>query len=196
MPRVESANVNRAGDKIVLAGEADQVPEKEPGDIVFSLVQTEHEAFRRAGANLLAEIEITLAESLCGFSRVVMKHLDGRGLHIQHPQPNTGILRPGHVLKVVGEGMPQKKSELKGDLYLVVKVQFPEPAWLQKKQVLAKLEELLPSPGTPIQADVVDDVTYEEAAGLEGFGERAEGDEGWVDDDYDDEDGEHQCSQQ
>ena len=185
---------HREGDKIILEGEADQVPEQEPGDIVFSLVQMEHKTFRRAGADLSAEIEITLAESLCGFSRVVMKHLDGRGLHIQHPQSNTGVLRPGQVIKVVGEGMPQKKSELKGDLYLEVKVQFPEHAWLQKKQVLTKLKELLPPPGTSIQADVVDDVTYEEAASLDEFGAGAEGDEGWVDDD--EEDGEHQCSQQ
>ena len=185
---------HREGDKIILEGEADQVPEQEPGDIVFSLVQMEHKTFRRAGADLSAEIEITLAESLCGFSRVVMKHLDGRGLHIQHPQSNTGVLRPGQVIKVVGEGMPQKKSELKGDLYLEVKVQFPEHAWLQKKHVLAKLKELLPPPGTSIQADVVDDVTYEEAASLDEFGAGAEGDEGWVDDD--EEDGEHQCSQQ
>ena len=183
----------REGDKIILEGEADQVPEQEPGDIVFSLVQIEHKIFRRAGADLSAEIEITLAESLCGFSRVVMKHLDGRGLHIQHPQSNTGVLRPGQVIKVVGEGMPQKKSELKGDLYLEVKVQFPDHAWLQKKQVLAKLRELLPPPGTSIQADVVDDVIYEEAASLDEFGAGAEGDEGWVDDD---EDGEQQCAQQ
>ena len=183
----------REGDKIILEGEADQVPEQEPGDIVFSLIQIEHKTFKRAGADLSAELEVTLAESLCGFSRVVMKHLDGRGLHIQHPQSNTGVLRPGQVIKVVGEGMPQKKSELKGDLYLEVKVQFPEHAWLQKKQVLAKLKELLPPPGISIQADIVDDVSYEEAASLDEFGAGAEGDEGWVDDD---EDGEHQCSQQ
>ena len=183
----------REGDRIVLEGEADQVPEQEPGDIIFSLVQIEHKTFKRAGADLSAEFQITLAESLCGFSRVVIKHLDGRGLHIQHPHPNTGVLRPGQVIKVAGEGMPHKKSEIKGDLYLVVKVQFPEHAWLQNKQLLAKLKELLPSPGTPIQADVVDDVTYEEAASLDEFGAGSEGDEGWVDDD---EDGEHQCSQQ
>ena len=157
-------------------------------------MQIDHETFRRAGADLSAEIEITLAESLCGFSRVVMKHLDGRGLHIQHPQPITGVLEPGQVIKVLGEGMPQKKSDSKGDLYLVVKVKFPEYAWLQKKQVFAKLRELLPTPGSPIQADVVDDVAYEEIASLDEFGASAEGDEGWVDDD--EENGEHTCTQQ
>lgn len=186
---------SKEGDKITLEGEADQVPDQEPGDIIFGLVQTEHETFKRAGADLLAEIEITLVESLCGFSRVIVKHLDGRGLHIQHSQPNARVLEPGQVIKVVGEGMPHKKSELKGDLYLVVKVKFPEHGWLEDKQVLAKLKELLPTPETPIQADVVDDVAYDETANLNEFGASAEGDEGWVDDE-DEEEGEAQCAQQ
>ena len=186
--------IYREGDKISLEGEADQVPDQEPGDIVFRLVQTEHETFRRAGADLSAEIEITLVESLCGFSRVVVKHLDGRGLHIQHPQPNASVLEPGQVIKVVGEGMPYKKSELKGNLYLVIKVKFPEYGWLQKQQVLAKLQEILPSPGAPIKADVIDDVTYDEITNLDGFGTSVEGEEGWVD--GDEEDGEPQCAQQ
>ncbi len=177
-----------------MEGEADQVPDQEPGNIIFGLVQTEHETFKRAGADILAEIEITLAESLCGFSRVVVRHLDGRGLHIEHPQPKARVLEPGQVIKVVGEGMPYKKSELKGDLYLVVKVKFPEYGWLEDKQVLAKLKELLPTPGTPIKADVVDDVSYDETASLDQFGESAEGDEGWVDDD--EEESEPQCAQQ
>lgn len=184
----------REGDKIILEGEADQVPDQVPGDIIFGLVQTEHETFRRAGADLLAEIEITLAEALCGFSRVVVKHLDGRGLHIQHPQSNARVLEPGQVIKVVGEGMPHKKSDLKGNLYLVVKVKFPEYGWLEDKRVLAKLKELLPTPGTQIQADVVDDVTCDESASLDDFGASTEGDEGWIDDD--EEEGEPQCAQQ
>ena len=185
---------HREGDKIILEGEADQIPDQEPGNIIFSLVQTEHETFRRAGADLLAEIEITLAESLCGFSRVVVKHLDGRGLHIEHPQSNASVLKPGQVIKVAGEGMPHKKSESKGDLFLVIKVAFPEYGWLQKKQVLAKLKELLPTPANPIQANVVDDVLYEGNASLDDFGASAEGDEGWVDDE--EECGEPQCAQQ
>ena len=125
---------------------------------------------------------------------MVVKHLDGRGLHIQHPQHNASVLEPGQVIKVAGEGMPYKKSELKGDLYLVIKVKFPEYGWLQKQQVLAKLQEVLPPPGAPIQAGMIDDVTYEEITNLDAFGTSIEGEEGWVDDD--EEDGEPQCAQQ
>ncbi|KAK4696799.1 hypothetical protein P7C71_g1190, partial [Lecanoromycetidae sp. Uapishka_2] len=185
---------SKEGDKIVLDGEADQVPDQEPGDIVFTLVQTEHSCFRRAGTDLLAEIEITLAEALCGFSRVVIKHLDGRGLQVQHPQPISRVLEPGQVIKVAGEGMYHKKSDLKGDLYLVVNIKFPERSWLEERQTISKLKELLPKPDAPIEADVVDDVTYDETANLEDFGTGTEGDDTWVDED-DEEEG-PQCAQQ
>ena len=188
---------NREGDRIVLEGEADQVPDQEPGDIVFNLVEVEHETFRRAGADLSARIEITLAESLCGFSRIVVKHLDGRGIHINHRQPKGRVLKPGQVLKVAGEGMPHKKSDLKGDLYLVVHVKFPEDGWLKDDSIIPKLQELLPKPGTSISAVTVDEVEYDETASLDEFGA---GDDsrgaGWVDEDDDEMDGQPQCAQQ
>ena len=159
-------------------------------------MQIEHETFRRAGADLLAEIEVTLAEALCGFSRVVVKHLDGRGIQIQHPQPSAQVLEPGQTIRVDGEGMPHKKSDTKGDLYLVVKIKFPEHQWLEKHRVIDKLRELLPKPDKPvISADVVDEVEYEENADLEAFGEGEEGGgSGWEDDD--EASGPQQCAQQ
>ena len=191
----ETLTRSREGDKIVLEGEADQVPDQEPGNIVFTLVQIEHNIFRRAGADLSANIEVTLAEALCGFSRVVIKHLDGRGLHIQHPQPIASVLEPGQVIKVEGEGMPYKKSDMKGDLYLLVKIKFPTHEWLVEHQAIPKLQELLPGPDTVIEAEVIDDVRYDEAANLDEFGGGAEGDN-WVDDDGDEEADGPQCAQQ
>jgi len=51
------------GDRITLEGEADQVPGQEPGDIVFRIVETNHPVFRRAGTDLSASLDITLAEA-------------------------------------------------------------------------------------------------------------------------------------
>ena len=184
---------HREGDRIVLEGEGDQVPDQEPGDIVFGLVQTKHDVFTRSGADLSAEIEITLAEALCGFSKVVIKHLDGRGLHIQHPQPAARVLEPGQVIKVAGEGMPHKKSEQKGDLYLIVKIKFPDYGWLETEGALDTLKALLPKPDPPIQADIVDDVSYDETANMEDFG-GVEGGGDWEDEE--EEGGQPQCAQQ
>ncbi|KAI9816851.1 MAG: hypothetical protein M1827_001496 [Pycnora praestabilis] len=182
---------SKEGERIVLDGEADQVPDQEPGDIVFVLAEVEHETFRRSGADLAANIDITLAESLCGFSRVVVKHLDGRGIHINHPHGR--ILRPDQTIKVTGEGMPYKKSDMKGDLYLMVKVKFPEDGWIHD-EACGKLQELLPKPVAPIAADTVDEVEYDENANLEDIGASSGGAQ-WEDED-EEEEGQPQCAQQ
>lgn len=192
-------NAGREGDRIVLEGEADQVPDQQPGDIVFILEEVEHATFRRAGADLTASMEITLAESLCGFSRVVIKHLDGRGIQINHLRQKGRVLKPKQVIKVTGEGMPYKKSDMKGDLYLLVHIKFPEDGWLNDESAIQKLQELLPKPDPPILADTVDEVDYDESASIEDFGAgsgESHGAGGWEDEDDEDGDGTPQCAQQ
>jgi DnaJ homolog subfamily A member 2 len=182
----------KEGDRIVLEGEADQIPgASEPGDIIFHLVELPHDVFQRAGADLSAKLEITLAEALLGFNRVVLEHLDGRGIQLHHPKEEGEILRPGQVLKVKGEGMPYKKSDAKGDLYLIVDIEFPEDGFLSDPQAAEQLQNLLPGPPPPIQTEEVDEVQYDDEANIEEFG-HGEGGE-WVDED---EEGQAQCATQ
>lgn len=153
------------GERIVLEGEADQFPDQTPGDIVFTLVEEPHEEFTRVGPDLSADLKVSLVEALTGFSRVVLTHLDGRGIHLDHPRGK--VLRPQQVLKVPGEGMPIKRSEQKGDLYLIVKIDFPENGWLKTEEEFDALTKLLPPPAPPITAEEVDEVQYESDADLE-----------------------------
>ncbi|KAF2236246.1 DnaJ domain-containing protein [Viridothelium virens] len=189
---------SREGEKIVLQGEADQYPGQEPGDIIFELVEVPHEKFRRAGPDLKAELNVTLAEALTGFNRVFLTHLDGRGIQINLPRGQ--LMRPDQILKVAGEGMPLKKSDQKGDLYLLVKIKFPEDGWLTDDASVQKLRELLPKPGPSKIAETVDEVEYDPDASLDNFGAgsddpRAGAD--WYDADEDvNEDGEAQCANQ
>ncbi|KAH9903716.1 DnaJ-domain-containing protein [Xylariomycetidae sp. FL2044] len=183
------------GEQIRLEGEADQVPDQQPGDLVFVLVEEPHEQFNRLGNDLSADLEITLAEALCGFSRVVLTHLDGRGIQINHPRGK--ILRPGQVLRVEGEGMPLKRGDARGDLYLIVKVAFPEDGWLKDDAAYESLAKLLPGPAPEIKTEEVDEVEYDSDADIDEMGANS-GDprfsEGWEDDDA--EPGGAQCAQQ
>lgn len=161
----------RQGDRIVLAGEADQLPDQEPGDIIFSLDEAEHEVFERAGDDLRAELKISLVEALTGFSRVVLTHLDGRGIKLNVKQPNGKVLRPSQVLKVLGEGMPKKKSDAKGDLYLVVEIDFPKDGWIKNSAALKKLRDALPPPENPeAPLEEVEEVEFQSDADMEDFG--------------------------
>ncbi|KAJ4305758.1 DnaJ-like protein xdj1 [Kalmusia sp. IMI 367209] len=203
---VESKNVlelyiprgARQGDRIVLAGEADQLPDQEPGDIIFTLEEAPHDTFERAGSDLKADLNITLAEALTGFNRVVLTHLDGRGIQLNVKQPNGKVLRPGQVLKIPGEGMPMKRSDAKGDLYLEVDIVFPEDGWLKDDAAIQKIRDVLPkSEIEETKPEDVDEVEFEWDADPEEFGAgsgdpRAGGGE-WEDEE---EEGGPQCATQ
>lgn len=136
------------------------------GNIIFVLQEKPHDIFSRAAADLSAYISITLSEALCGFSRVVVKHLDGRGISITHPRGK--ILKQGQVLKVSGEGMPYKKGDHRGDLYLTIDIEFPSEEWLSQAGNVEKLEGLLPrQTATPLEVSVVDNVDFDPTASLD-----------------------------
>ena len=119
------------GDRIVIKGEADQEPGKETGDVIFVLREKDHPVFTRMGPDLKATLNITLEEALCGFSRVILTTLDGRGLKYTHKVTGGKVIRPKEIFKIVGEGMPiGKKSDEKGDLYLDVDIEFPQDGWI------------------------------------------------------------------
>lgn len=179
----------------MLEGEGDQIPDVEPGDIIFTLEEADHDVFKRAGSDLQADLHVTLAEALCGFSRVVLKHLDGRGIELTHPKQPGDVLRPGQVLKIAGEGMPNKRSEARGDLYLTVQIKFPEDGWASNQAVLEQLRNVLPGPEPPISAEVVDEVEYDPKGNINEFGARdAHGGSAWEDED--EEEGGPQCAAQ
>ena len=127
-----------------------------------------------------------------------MTHLDGRGIQLQHPRiGQSGPLEPRQILKVSGEGMPIKKSDAKGNLYLEIEVKFPTADWMAKEGMKNSLRELLPKEdlAPSVSAELVDEVSYEQDAKMEDFGEADPDDGQWVDDD---EEGaqQAQCAQQ
>lgn len=163
---------SREGEEIRLRGEADQHPDQdESGDIVFHLEETPHEVFSRAGADLHADMEVELVEALTGMERVVVKHLDGRGIQLSLLTPADLPLTPGQVLKIDGEGMPVKKSDSRGDLYLTVRINFPEKGWISRQTgAEEKLKSTLPRPGPTIKVDDVDELDANLNASLDDFG--------------------------
>ena len=64
------------GEKYVFHGESDEHPEKEPGDVIIVVNEAPHAVYKRKGADLLMEKEITLLEALTGVDFVV-DFLDG-----------------------------------------------------------------------------------------------------------------------
>mmetsp|Transcript_28740 Transcript_28740/g.42237 ORF Transcript_28740/g.42237 Transcript_28740/m.42237 type:complete len:358 (-) Transcript_28740:75-1148(-) len=110
------------GHEVRFKGASEQSPGQVPGDIVVSLRQKQHHQFTRKGNDLHMTMDISLRESLTGFSRIV-KQLDGRDVVIEE----TGVTGPYSTKTIKGEGMPKHgvPSEL-GDLKIQMKVKFPK----------------------------------------------------------------------
>lgn len=193
------------GEQVVIKGQADEVPGGEAGDVVITLAQSPHSVFERLGSDLKADLKITLAEALTGFSRVILTHLDGRRL--KYSTPLGTVIRPQDTILVKGEGMPLgHRLEGFGDLYLTVHVEFPENNFLSEKGEYARLAAFLPQtpivvPGNSGEASALAEQIEEEIEGVKGdldkFGGDAR-DDGWQDDsdEEDDEAAGPQCAQQ
>jgi DnaJ family protein A protein 2 len=65
------------GKRYTFAGESDEVPGAEPGDIIVEIQVEKHKKFIRKGADLVYTVDITLLEALTGFE-FVLEHLDGK----------------------------------------------------------------------------------------------------------------------
>lgn len=78
------------GEKYVLHGEADEYPGIEPGDVIIQIVEQKHDLFKRKGADLMIEKEISLFEALTGVDFVIT-HLNLKKIRIKN--------KPGEIIK-------------------------------------------------------------------------------------------------
>jgi len=93
------------GHKVVFREMADDHPDADTGDVIFVLKQQEHPVFKRKGADLFVERQISLVEALCGFQMDV-KQLDDRKLLIK--------TAPGDIIRPMMQGFdPLAKEESK-----------------------------------------------------------------------------------
>ncbi|ORE12724.1 hypothetical protein BCV71DRAFT_190558 [Rhizopus microsporus] len=185
------------GQKIVQKGEGDQEPGIEPGDVILVLDQKEHAVFERKGTDLLCKVKISLTEALCGFDKVIVTHLDGRGIQVKH-EPGY-VIKPGTVKRIPNEGMPTyKRPENRGDLYVEFDIEFPNDHFAAIEQ-LKQLETILPKrEATSITHDIVDECHLMNAS-MESFGASTQSRNAYDEDDSEDEDqdqGGIRCAQQ
>lgn len=80
----------KSGQQIRFAGESDQSPGVEPGDVVIVLEEKEHARFQRKGDDLFCEAEVDLLTALGG-GEFLIQHLDERMLKV--------VIVPGEVIK-------------------------------------------------------------------------------------------------
>lgn len=133
---VEVEKGMKDGQEINFFEEGEPVIDGEPGDLKFKIktVQSSAVPFKRERDNLHYDLTISLVDALVGFS-VKIDHLDGHKVEIA----NTQVTKPGEVLTILGEGMPQHDRANKfGNLLVHITVSFPKSIPDKLKDVVRK----------------------------------------------------------
>lgn len=134
--KVLECNISKGapdGEKYVFHGESDEHPDKEAGDIVFIVQEQKHLLFKRKGADLLFNKEISLVEALTGVDFQI-DFLDGAKFRVKSEEGQ--VIKPNSIMCIEEKGMPfHKKSWNFGNLFIMFKVTFPDKVSLEQKSI-------------------------------------------------------------
>jgi DnaJ-class molecular chaperone len=154
----------RDGENLVFEGECSDSPDFErPGDVVLTLRRTDAgvsyiDEFEWEGDDLCIRKQITFAESILGFSRVLSNHPGGEKTVIWRGGP----LIHGAVLQIAGGGMPRRGGTGHGALRVQVLVQPPETKPWTPEEV-AKLQSVLGGASIGLDAETGEVLTLSSA---------------------------------
>lgn len=123
------------GEMIVLRDKGNVINENVKGDIKIFVKITNDAQFKRSGLDLIIDKNITLKESLCGFT-FELKYINGKSYTLNN---NKGNIIPPEYRKLY-PNMGLKRGEHTGNMIIHFHVDFPEK--LTDEQI-AKLVEVL-----------------------------------------------------
>jgi DnaJ family protein A protein 1 len=140
--------------KFTFYGDGDHEPGKEPGDVIIRLEEKSHDVFQRHGADLAMRMDLTLSESLCGFTRIV-KTLDNRSIVVS-TKPGEQVIKHGCTRMIENEGFPTHRDPFhKGRLIIVFNVDFPDSLTEANAKKIAAALPKVTKPAIPTPSEDV-----------------------------------------
>ena len=110
------------------------------GDVKIAIKVKNTTDFQRKGMNLIYEKEITLKESLIGFSFLI-KHLSGKDYTINNNTDKVVTNEHMNIIKQMGMRRERKHpaSPMVGDLIIRFKISYPDIITPEQKEAIAKI---------------------------------------------------------
>jgi DnaJ homolog subfamily A member 2 len=124
------------GERIILEGEANELPNcEEAGDVIIHLqLKEEDSKWKNIGKDLIYTHDISLVEAVCG-GDLYITHLDGRILHLDCDR--SKVIQSGDIKKILNEGLPDRGNpNKKGDLYVRLNLRLPEKVTDEQRSVI------------------------------------------------------------
>ena len=138
IPKEQIVNVDipagvSSGMVLSMQGYGNHIKDGIPGDLQIVVDELREFYFKREGNNLLVEKEVSIIDAIIG-SQVQVKTPHGNiPITIQ---PGT---EPGHMLRVVGKGVPDINLG-KGDLIVKISLKIPKNITQEEKTILEELK--------------------------------------------------------
>jgi len=156
--------------RITFAGESDQAPDMEPGDVIFVIRTREHDRFKRSGNDLIMVHSITLVEALTGFE-FSFKHLDDRKIVVKSAPEQ--VVKPGDVMSIPEMGMPiYGRPYSYGRMLVKFNVIFPLYSEINSK--FDEIRKCLPAPAKADDTEMTDSDGKTEFVTLESYDPNAD----------------------
>lgn len=113
----------------------DSMKDIRPGDLIVNIIIREHPRFYRDGDNLICDKTISVWDAMLG-NVLEIETIDKKKLSITIP-PGT---QPETILSCRGEGLPNVRHRLRGNLLLRVKIEIPRNLSSDQKNQIEKLK--------------------------------------------------------
>ncbi len=104
------------------------------GDLIITISVSPHRYFRRHGYNLEIELPLTFTEAALG-TKIEIPTIEGKTLLKIPPSTNSG-----QKLRLKNRGIPNPKTKLKGDLYILIKIISPPIKDIEVRKMLKNIE--------------------------------------------------------
>ena len=130
------------GARVRMSGAAAGFQSDAGADIVLKVNVASDPKFRRNGADLTTDINVSMFDALLG-GEVIVPTVTGTGLALRIP-PET---QNGQTFRLAGKGMPRLRGTGSGDLYAKVFVTLPEDLQDSERELLEQLRGIRESAG-------------------------------------------------
>ena len=124
------------GEVMVLRDMGHVVQDRVKGDLHFIIRIEKHPHFERKGLDIFYNKNLTLKESLCGFT-LEIPHLNGKVLRISH-SGTSHVIKPNDQRPIQDYGM-MKDGHANGNLVIVFDIVFPDKLSESQIQILNEL---------------------------------------------------------
>lgn len=119
----------------VMSGEGESITNSPSGDLIIRVRVQPHRYFKRDGADIFYDANISLVDACLGKAIEVPTLEKPEKIKIEEgTQPNT-------VVKLKGKGLPHMNSRGRGDQYVRLVINIPTKLSKQQKELLEKLDK-------------------------------------------------------